>query len=149
MPIINDTLDDGNRTVLLALSNPIGGAVLGANSSATLTIANNDILNVRGLYAVGNTPGVSTVTLKSCSAPVNDGTFQVTGSLNITTQSGRTFSGNGTLDYFNPGLGPTVRLRVPLKATVGSGGAISGTYNFNVTQPAATDRSPRRWRWIP
>ena len=140
VPIINDASDDGNRTVLLALFNPTGGAILGANGSATLTITNTDILNVRGLYAVGAPPasGISTVTLQSCSAPINDGTFEVAGNLNITTQSGRNFSGNGTLDYFNPGWGSTIRLRVPLKGIVANGGAISGTYNVNVSQPPAT-----------
>jgi hypothetical protein len=134
VPIINDSIDDGNRTVLLALSNPTGGAVLGANGSATLTITNNDILNVRGLYTLGT----STITLQSCSAPVNDGIFAVTGNLNISTQSGRNFSGNGTLDYFNPGLGSTIRLRVPMKGTVANGAAISGTFSVNVSQPPAT-----------
>jgi hypothetical protein len=42
IPIINDTLDDGNRTVLLTLSNPGGGAILGALSTATLMISDND-----------------------------------------------------------------------------------------------------------
>ncbi len=42
VPIINDTLDDGSRTVLLTLSNPAGGAILGTLSSATLTISDND-----------------------------------------------------------------------------------------------------------
>ena len=42
IPIINDTLDDGNRTVLLTLSNPGGGAILGALSNATLMISDND-----------------------------------------------------------------------------------------------------------
>jgi hypothetical protein len=42
VPIINDTLDDGNRTVLLTLSNPTGGAMLGLRSSAVLNIVDND-----------------------------------------------------------------------------------------------------------
>ena len=40
--ISDDALVEGNETVILTLSNPTGGAVLGARSSATLTIVDND-----------------------------------------------------------------------------------------------------------
>lgn len=44
VPIINDTLAEGDETVGLALSNPTGpGAVLGAQSTATLTVVDNDV----------------------------------------------------------------------------------------------------------
>ena len=38
LPIVNDTLVEGDETVLLTLSNPQGGASLGAQKSAVLTI---------------------------------------------------------------------------------------------------------------
>ena len=43
IPITNDTLVEGNETVNLALSNPTGGATLGAQSRALLTIVDNDV----------------------------------------------------------------------------------------------------------
>src|SRR6185295_8903079 len=43
IPIANDTLDEPAETVLLRLSNPAGGAVLGALDTAVLTITDNDV----------------------------------------------------------------------------------------------------------
>ena len=42
VPIVNDALDETNETVTLKLSNPTGGATLGAQSYAKLIIADND-----------------------------------------------------------------------------------------------------------
>ena len=46
VPIINDTLDEPAETVKMRLSNPGGGAVLGALDTATLTITDNDVAGV-------------------------------------------------------------------------------------------------------
>jgi hypothetical protein len=43
IPINNDTLDETNETVLLALSDPTGGAALGLQTNAVLTINDNDM----------------------------------------------------------------------------------------------------------
>ena len=46
VPIMNDTLDEPAETVMMRLSNPAGGAVLGARDTATLTITDNDVAGV-------------------------------------------------------------------------------------------------------
>ena len=42
LPILNDTIDETNETVFVALSNPQGGGSLGARTNATLAIVDND-----------------------------------------------------------------------------------------------------------
>src|SRR5262249_23323250 len=43
VPILDDILPEGNETVLLQLSNPGGGATLGAQSNAVLIIEDNEV----------------------------------------------------------------------------------------------------------
>ena len=42
MPTVNDSLIEGPETVVVTLSNPTGGAALGAPAVSTLTITDND-----------------------------------------------------------------------------------------------------------
>ena len=43
IPIVNDTQFETDETVNLTLSNPTGGAILGTQTTATLTIVDNDL----------------------------------------------------------------------------------------------------------
>jgi hypothetical protein len=53
VPVVNDTAAEGPETVVLSLSNPQPGTVLGQPASAVLTIVDDD----RAVYATGAGPG--------------------------------------------------------------------------------------------
>ncbi|MDX2213899.1 MAG: Calx-beta domain-containing protein [Oculatellaceae cyanobacterium bins.114] len=54
IPITNDTDVEGNETVNMTLSNPTGGATLGTQTTATLTIVDNDFTPNPGTLAFSN-----------------------------------------------------------------------------------------------
>ena len=45
-PVINDSIHEGSRTVLLSLTDPTGGTALGTPSTALLTILDKDVAGV-------------------------------------------------------------------------------------------------------
>jgi Ca2+-binding RTX toxin-like protein len=66
IPIVDDTLVEGNETVNLTLSNATGGAVLGTQATAVLTIVDNDvagptITGTSGSDRLNGTPGNDTL----------------------------------------------------------------------------------------
>ena len=68
VPVINDTIDESNETVLLYLSNPTGGASLGPQNTARLVIKDNDaggILNFRATrFSISETSAVATIVVR-------------------------------------------------------------------------------------
>src|SRR5262249_36856199 len=89
VPIINDTLVEGNETVNLTLSSPTSGATLGGQATAVLTIQDDD------------TSGQPvTVTLQQ---GVNG--YTGTTDVNISTQYAQYTSGNGTTTLNGTDLG--------------------------------------------
>ena len=70
VPIIDDLLADGNKTVNLTLSNPTGGAVLGVPSIAVLTIVDDEVSHPgalsfsAGTYSVTESGATATITVQ-------------------------------------------------------------------------------------
>lgn len=81
--IIDDDAAEGDETINLMLSSPGGGAVLGAQSSATLTIQDNEVSQQHGTlqftssaYSVSETAGQLTITVTRTGG--SDGDITVT-----------------------------------------------------------------------
>ncbi|NOS72912.1 MAG: hypothetical protein HOP33_23685 [Verrucomicrobia bacterium] len=87
VPVANDSLDETNETVLLALSNPTGGASIGSKSNAVLTILDDDVGGTLSLssatYTTNENGGAFIVTVnrtigKASAAGVSFSTFDGT-----------------------------------------------------------------------
>jgi len=55
--IIDDAIDENDETITLSLSNPTNGAILGTNSTAQLTIGDNDVASGGGVVGGGGGGG--------------------------------------------------------------------------------------------
>ncbi|HXJ76185.1 MAG TPA: Calx-beta domain-containing protein, partial [Candidatus Dormibacteraeota bacterium] len=119
---INDNSDaGGNKTVLLQLSDPVGGAALGTTRAAVLTIKDDEI-NVQGVYNVSGS-----LTAGGCTLPEDNVTRTFTGQVRFTDQVNHDFLGTATL---LSSTGQAIEA-TNISATFDSAGKISGTYDWN------------------
>lgn len=95
IPINLDLESETNETVNLSLSNPQGGAVLGPQSTARLTIINNDILIYGNLrftatnFTVSENGGSATLSVERFGSASNQGAIGAT----VVTTSGTALDG--------------------------------------------------------
>ncbi len=76
IPTVNDTRAEGPETILLALSGPTDGAILGAQHTAVLTIQDNDSAGSlqfeKGTYTVNEGAGTLTIKVKRSGGKASD-----------------------------------------------------------------------------
>ena len=72
-----------------------------AHGNPMNAIADNDFTNVRGLYSLLTG---SSLTTSACSKLLDNEISPLTGTINISTQSGAAFSGSGALFFSNGGV---------------------------------------------
>ena len=106
--LCNDTDDESDETVNLALTNPTGGATLGTPNTAVLTITDNDAPSGGPVIvtATAGTPGPTNYpTLKDAVDAINAGTHQGAITVEIVTSTTETAtsvlngSGAGSASY--------------------------------------------------
>jgi hypothetical protein len=102
VPIVNDTTNQGSRSLNLILSEASGGATLGVRRSATLTIADDDgpvFQFVQGAMTVGEAAGKATITVRRVGNLTQPATVDYLTS-NETALAGEDYlTGGGTLSF--------------------------------------------------
>ena len=111
--ILNDSKVDGQRKVALALSNPGGGALLGARDTADLNIGDNDVGGTIQLsasaYSVNENGTTAAITVTRTGGSASDVTVQYTTS-NGTAQAGTDYeTATGTITFDPSGPGATTK----------------------------------------
>jgi hypothetical protein len=96
IPITNDSVDEADELVNISLSNPLGGAQLGAQSTATLTIIDSlgDIQFSSATYSIAE-DGIGFATITVSRAGGTNGTV----SINYTTADGAANPAAAGVDY--------------------------------------------------
>jgi parallel beta-helix repeat protein len=146
IPITNDSLVEGNESLNLTLSNPMGGAVLGTPSTASLTIVDNDtaagVLQFSSAtFSVGEGGRWAYITVQRTGGSTGTVTVNYQTS-NGTATAGSDYVGQSGTLTFNPGqTSKTIRIRIredrrsegneslSLILTNPTGGAVLGAVN--------------------
>ena len=113
MPIINDSKADGQRKVKLTLSNPGGGALLGARDTADLNIGDNDVGGSiqfgASAFSVGEEAGIARITVKRSGGSASDVTVQYATSDGTGHDPVDYQSVTGTVTFDSSGPGATIQ----------------------------------------
>ena len=138
IPITDDSLVEGNETVNLTLSGATGGATLSTQSTATLTIVDNDVAQVGTLqfsaaaYTVNENGGTATITV------TRTGGSDVPVTVNYATSNGTAAAGSdytatsGTLTF---GVGETSKT---FTIAIADDSLVEGNETVNLTLSNAT-----------
>jgi uncharacterized delta-60 repeat protein/uncharacterized repeat protein (TIGR01451 family) len=133
VPIIPDFVAETNETVFLALSEPTGGATLGAGTAAILTIIDNELIHGSLSFSAPNYSVVEsnlTVTLSVARSFGNLGPITV----DYATRDGTALAGSdytaatGTLTWNDGDFSPK-----PLTVTILNDSVVEGTESFSLT----------------
>ncbi|MBE9160631.1 putative Ig domain-containing protein [Nodosilinea sp. LEGE 06152] len=138
IPISNDGLYETNETIALTLSTPTGGAAIGTQNTATLTIVSDDSLTV-----VNSLPDLSTAEDTSFIFTIPDNTFNADSTVNLSYSA--TLSNGASLPTWLS-FDPTTRsfngtptneqvgtLNIQVTATNNTGSSSSETFTLTVT----------------
>jgi uncharacterized delta-60 repeat protein len=112
---LNDTEVEGNETVNLALTNPTGGAGLGARSNAVMTIADNDARLAFTLptFTVSESGSNSTISLVRTGGTNGAVTVDFATGVGGTATAGSDFvATNGTITFADGVIAATFNVRV-------------------------------------
>ncbi len=147
LPILDDTAVEGDETAILTLSAPTGGAVLGTQTTTTLTITDNDTVPTAAvvqfaaptfpvaenagtatviLTRTGGTTGAVTVTVMVTGGTASNGTDFGPVPMTVTFADGQTSATLAIPITNNTMFGPPSR-SVELTLSAPTGGATLGT----------------------
>ena len=132
IPILNDALAEGAESFNVTLSNPSAGIVLGTPSSATVTIADDDIPPESTVqFTVGKTTVIESTATVDVTVTRTGGAYTFAGSVNYATAPGTALV---TSDY-------TTRTGT---LTWGSGDSTSRTITIPIAEDAVAE-SPEQF----